>query len=460
MGKGVASIRKFFSRRDVDMTRGNVYGLLIEFAVPLLLGNLFQQLYNTVDTWVVGNYVGKEAFSAVGTVNPIINMLIGFFMGLSVGAGVVISQYYGAKQHDKVSDTVHTALVMTAVLGVVFTAIGVSMTPLMLYFMKTPPEVLPEAKRYLTIYFSGIFGLMLYNMGAGILRAVGDSQRPFYFLVLSTTLNIALDLLFVIRFHMGVAGVAYATILSQGISALLVLIVLLRTDNCVRVSVTKLKMHWDVLKKIVKVGIPAAIQMAITAFSNVFVQSYSNYFGADCMGGWTAYTKIDAFLFLPMQSVAMGATTFVGQNLGVNDVARARQGVGAALKISALITVALMVPVVAFAPHLVRFFNDTPEVIEFGTLFLRMMSPFYVLCCVNQILAGSLRGAGDSRTPMIIMLGSFVVFRQIYLFLITHFVSNTIVPVALGYPAGWLVCSTATYLYFRFAHWEKHRVVE
>ena len=161
-----------------------------------------------------------------------------------------------------------------------------------------------------------------------------------------------------------------------------------------------------------------------------------------------------------MQSVAMGATTFVGQNLGVNDVQRARQGVSAALRISALITVALMMPVVAFAPHLVRFFNDTPEVIEFGTLFLRMMSPFYVLCCVNQILAGSLRGAGDSRTPMIIMLGSFVVFRQIYLFCITHFVSNTIVPVALGYPAGWLVCSTATYLYFRFAHWEKHRVVE
>lgn len=460
MGKGVANIRIFFSRRGVDMTRGNVYGLLIEFAVPLLLGNLFQQLYNTVDTWVVGNYVGKEAFSAVGTVNPIINMLIGFFMGLSVGAGVVISQYYGAKQHDKVSDTVHTALVMTAVLGVVFTAIGVSMTPLMLHFMKTPPEVLPEAKRYLTIYFSGIFGLMLYNIGAGILRAVGDSQRPFYFLVLSASLNIVLDLLFVLAFHMGVAGVAYATILSQGISALLVLLVLLRADNCCRVQVRKLRMHWDVLKKIVKVGIPAAVQMAITAFSNVFVQSYINYFGADCMGGWTAYTKIDAFLFLPMQSVAMGATTFVGQNLGVNDVQRARQGVSAALKISALITVALMVPVVAFASHLVRFFNDTPEVIEFGTLFLRMMSPFYVLCCVNQILAGSLRGAGDSRTPMIIMLGSFVVFRQIYLFCITHFVSNTIVPVALGYPAGWLVCSTATYLYFRFAHWEKHRVVE
>jgi len=459
MGKG-KGIKQFFSRRDVDMTSGNVYGLLIRFAVPLLLGNLFQQLYNTVDTWVVGNYVGKEAFSAVGTVNPIINMLIGFFLGLSTGAGVVISQYYGAKQGEKVSDTVHTALVMTGILGIVFTAIGVSMTPLMLKFMKTPTEVLPEARTYLTIYFSGIFGLMLYNIGAGILRAVGDSQRPFYFLVLSASLNIVLDLLFVLVFRMGVAGVAYATILSQGISAVLVMIVLIRADNWCRVSVKKLKLHWSVLKKIVRVGIPAAIQMAITSFSNVFVQSYINYFGADCMGGWTAYTKIDAFLFLPMQSVAMGATTFVGQNLGVNDVRRARQGVRAALSISMLITLAFMAPVLAFAPHLVRFFNDAPEVIRFGTLFLRMITPFYVLCCVNQILAGSLRGAGDSRAPMFIMLGSFVVFRQIYLFIITNFVSNTIVPVAFGYPAGWLVCSTVTYLYFRFAHWEKHRIVE
>ena len=455
-----ATLKQHLSRRDVDMTSGNVYGLLIRFAVPLLLGNLFQQLYNTVDTWVVGNYVGKEAFSAVGTVNPIINMLIGFFMGLSVGAGVVISQYYGAKQEQKVSQTVHTALVMTFLLGILFTIIGVSMTPLMLHFMKTPPEVLPEARTYLTIYFSGVMGLMLYNIGAGILRAVGDSQRPFYFLVLSASLNIVLDLLFVLAFHMGVAGVAYATILSQGISALLVLIVLMRAQNCCRVSARKLKLHWPMLGKIVRVGIPAAIQMAITSFSNVFVQSYINFFGADCMGGWTAYSKIDTFLLLPMQSIAMGATTFVGQNLGVNDVDRAHKGVSAALRMSILSSMILMIPVLIFAPDLVRFFNDTPEVVRYGTLFLRLMSPFYVLCCVNQVLAGSLRGAGDSRAPMFIMLGSFVLFRQIYLYCITRFVSNTVVVVALGYPAGWLICSTVTYLYFRFAHWEKHRIVE
>ena len=459
MGKG-AGIKQFFTRRDVDMTSGNVYGLLIRFAVPLLLGNLFQQLYNTVDTWVVGNYVGKEAFSAVGTVSPIINMLIGTFLGLSIGAGVVISQYYGARQEDKVSETVHTALVMTAILGVLFTFIGVLMTPPMLRLMKTPAEVFPEAQRYLTIYFSGIFGLLLYNMGAGILRAVGDSQRPFYFLVLSTTLNIGLDLLFVIVFHMGVAGVAYATILAQGLSAVLVLLLLMRAKNCVRVSLSSLKLHADPLKKIIRVGIPAALQRAVTSFSNVFVQSYINYFGADVMGGWTAYTKVDAFLFLPMLSVASGATTFVGQNLGVNNVERARKGVRAAMVIAMACNLIIMVPVIVFAPALVRFFNGTPEVITYGTLFLRMMSPFYVLTCVNQILAGSLRGAGDSKTPMFIMLGSFVLFRQIYLFVVTHFISNAIVPVAMSYPAGWLVCSVATVIYYKFAHWEKHRLVE
>ena len=459
MGKGTG-IKQFFTRRDVDMTSGNVYGLLIRFAVPLLLGNLFQQLYNTVDTWVVGNYVGKEAFSAVGTVSPIINMLIGTFLGLSVGAGVVISQYYGARQEDKVSETVHTALVMTAILGVLFTFIGVLMTPPMLRLMKTPAEVFPEAQRYLTIYFSGIFGLLLYNMGAGILRAVGDSQRPFYFLVLSTTLNIGLDLLFVIVFHMGVAGVAYATIIAQGLSAVLVLLLLMRAKNCVRVSLSSLKLHADPLKKIIRVGIPAALQRAVTSFSNVFVQSYINFFGADVMAGWTAYTKVDAFLFLPMLSVASGATTFVGQNLGVNNVERARKGVRAAMVIAMACNLIIMVPVIVFAPALVRFFNGTPEVITYGTLFLRMMSPFYVLCCVNQILAGSLRGAGDSKTPMFIMLGSFVLFRQIYLFVVTHFISNAIVPVAISYPAGWLVCSIATVIYYKFAHWEKHRLVE
>ena len=302
-------------RGDVDMTQGNVAHHLVMFALPLLAGNIFQQFYNTVDTWVVGNFVSNEAFSAVGTVTPIVNMLIGSFMGLASGAGVVISQYYGAKQMERVKQAVHTSLVMTLVLGVIMTAAGILLTPFLLGLMKTPADVFPEATAYLTIYFSGVMGLMLYNMGAGILRAVGDSKRPFYFLVAAAVLNIGLDLLLVIVFHMGVEGVAYATIISQGVSALLTLLLLVRTSSCVKLDWRALRATPFILKQIARVGIPAALQMAITAFSNVFVQSYINFFQADCMSGWTAYTKIDQIMFLPMQSLALAATTFVGQNL-------------------------------------------------------------------------------------------------------------------------------------------------
>lgn len=415
------------ARRDVDMTQGSITRHLIQFALPLLAGNVFQQLYNMVDTWVVGNFVSNEAFSAVGTVGPIINMLIGFFMGLSSGAGVVISQYYGAHRPEKVQDTVHTAMVLTLVLCAAFTALGLALIPAMLDLMNTPAEVLPESTAYLSIYFSGITGLLIYNMGSGILRAVGDSRRPFYFLV---------------------------------VSAVLVLAVLMRTDSCVRVELRRLRVHWDMLKKIVRVGIPAALQMAVTAFSNVFVQSYINHFGADCMSGWTAYTKIDQLMFLPMQSLALSATTFVGQNLGAGDTPRAQQGVRRALGISLAVTAVLMVPVLVFAPQLTAFFNRKAEVVAYGTLLLRYISPFYLLCCINQIYSGALRGAGNSQVPMVIMLGSFVVFRQIYLYIVSHFITNTLLPLAMGYPAGWLVCSAATLLYYRRAALGRQRLVE
>lgn len=446
-------------KRDVDMTEGSIIRHLITFAFPLLLGNLFQQLYNTVDTWVVGNYVSNEAYSAVGTVGPIINMLIGFFMGLSAGAGVVISQNYGAQKYDRVSDTVHTAVCMTLLLGAAFTVIGISITPLMLRLINMPESVIPEATTYLSIYFSGLLGLMLYNIGAGILRAVGDSQRPFYFLVVCAVMNTVLDLVFVLAFDMGVAGVALATIVSQGTSAALVIITLLRTNTCVKLQLKKLKIHWDMLKKIVSVGIPSALQMAITAFSNIFVQSYINHFGADCMSGWTTYAKVDQLLFLPMQSISLAATTFVGQNLGKLQVARAKQGINRALLMAITSTVVLCLPVMIFAPGIVAFFNDKPEVIEYGTLLLRWLSPFYVLCCVNQIYASSLRGAGITKVPMVIILCSFVAFRQIYLFFMSR-ICNEIIPIAMSYPAGWLLCSTLSFLYYRHVRLDKNRLVE
>ena len=445
--------------KDVDMTQGSILRHLITFAFPLLVGNIFQQLYNTVDTWVVGRYVSNEAYAAVGTIGPIINLLIGFFLGLSSGAGVVISQYYGAKRFDDVHRTVHTAISMTLIMGVLFTGVGLAMTPFMLRLMNTPENVLPESTAYLQIYFSGVMGLMVYNMGAGILRAVGDSKRPFYFLVICALMNTALDLLFVLALNMGVRGVALATILSQATSAVLVLITLIRTNECIKFQPKQLCIHWDMLKKIFRVGIPAAIQMAITAFSNIFVQSYINFFGDNCMSGWTTYSKVDQLLFLPMQSIALASTTFVGQNLGCNQVERAKKGVTRALILAVICTLVLMVPILAFAPQIVAFFNNKPEVVDYGAMLLRWISPFYVLCCFNQIYSGALRGAGNSKAPMIIMLSSFVLFRQVYLFVMSH-IWNEIIPIAMGYPAGWLLCSTITTIYFHKAQLSKSRLVD
>lgn len=452
--------RKQLSQHDSDMTTGNIWSHLIRFSIPLLLGNIFQQLYNMVDTWVVGNFVSDIAFSAVGTVGPITNMLIGFFMGLSTGAGVVISQYYGAKREEKVSQTVHTSLLTTLILGIIMTVGGILAVPLMLDWIDMPAEVIPDATTYLTIYIAGILGLMIYNMGSGILRAVGDSKRPFYYLVVSAVLNTVLDLVFVLSFGMGVEGVAYATIIAQAVSAVLIMISLARNKSCVQFRFKKLRIHWQVLGKIFRVGLPAALQMTITSFSNIFVQSYINFFGKECMGGWTAYSKVDQLLLLPMQSLALAATTFVGQNLGMNQLERARDGTRKALILAMGSTVLLTIPVVIFAPYLVRFFNDNADIQVYGTQFLQTVTPFYVLCCFNQIYSGSLRGAGDSRATMIIMLLSFVGFRQLYLWLMANYISNTVFLISMAYPAGWLVCSIITLVYYRKVGLKKNRLLD
>ena len=437
------------------MTKGNIARHLIDFAVPLLIGNIFQQLYNTVDTWVVGNYVSNEAFSAVGSVGPIINMLIGFFLGLSSGASVVIAQYYGARKDREVHDTVHTAILTTLILGVAFTILGLLLTPAMLRLMKTPEEVFPDSYAYLTIYFSGVIGLMLYNIGSGILRAVGDSTRPFYFLVVSAVINTGLDLLFVLVFDMGVL----ATVIAQGVSAALVVIALMRSHGALRLRWKDLRISFSMLSKILRVGIPAAIQMAITAFSNVFVQSYINVFGSDCMAGWTAYSKIDSLFWMIVNAFGISITTFVGQNLGRGNEPRARQGVRRALAIAMAATVLVMIPVLVFAPQMTAFFNRKPEVVAYGALLLRCISPFYVLCCFNQVYAAALRGAGNSKATMIIMLCSFVLFRQVYLFIMSHYISHELLPLVMGYPAGWLVCSAATLIYYRRTSFLSTRLV-
>ncbi len=458
----IAKRSLFGKRKDMDMTEGSIVKNIILFALPLLAGNLFQQLYNMVDTWVIGQTGNSGAYAAVGSIGPVTNILIGFFMGLSAGAGVVISQYYGAKDLENLKKAVHTSVALTLILGAVFTVVGVAMTPtvlkLMLHSNGNEGVVYPHAKTYLTIYFAGVIGLMIYNIGAGILRAVGDSQRPFYFLVVSALTNIVLDFVFVFAFDWGVAGVALATIISQFASAVLTVITLLRTDACVKLFVKEIKIDLPVLKKIVGVGIPGAIQMALTSFSNIFVQSYiSNVEGTQeiVLGGWTTYSKIDQFMFLPMQSIALSVTTFVGQNLGKENEKRARQGVSAAFVIALICTVFIMAPVLIFTPFLSALFNKDPDVVENATMLLRYITPFYLFCCVNQVFSAALRGAGRTRAPMIIMLSAFVGFRQLYLFVVSNFISNTLLPVGLSYPAGWMLCALCTFVYYKACKFKK-----
>ena len=441
-------------KKTRDMTQGTIWKHLLAFALPLMIGNLFQQLYNTVDSIVVGQFVSKQALAAVGSTTSIINMLVGFFSGVSVGAGVVISQRFGAKDPEGVHKAVHTTVSLTLIIGLIGTVVGVFLAPIMLTLMKTPQDVFVEAKAYLQIYFGGISGLMLYNMGSGILRAVGDSRRPLYFLVFSSCVNIVLDLVFVLVFQMGVKGVALATIIAQFSSAALIYFTLYRTHDVHRFQPSKLKIYPEMLKNIIRVGLPSGLQQALTSFSNVFVQSYINSFGTNCVAGWSCYHRIDQFILLPMQSISMASTTFVGQNMGNRNLERAEKGIRTAVILSMVVTGTLITLVCIFCVPLIKIFNADPAVLEYGKTFIRMISPFYLIICFNQIYAGALSGAGDAKTPMIIMLFSFVLFRQMYLAIGTQFPAlNNPWFVGLGYPAGWAMCSTLQLLYYYKSKW-------
>ncbi len=447
----MASVLK---RRDTDMTEGSIPRLLIYFALQLMIGNVFQQLYNTVDSIVVGNYVSKQALAAVGCTGPVINALFGLFGGLAAGAGVVISQFYGAHDKEKLHKTVQTTIAMSLVMCVVLTALGVWLTPMMLELMSTPEDVMADATEYLRIYFWGISGVIMYYIGAGILRAVGDSTRPLYFLIFSALTNTVLDVVFVKYFSMGIAGAAIATVIAQVLSAVLVMLLLIRCKADYRIDCRDLHITRSILSKICAIGIPSALQLAITAFSNMFVQSYINRFESSCMAGWTACSKVDSFALLPMMSLSVAITTFAGQNLGAGNYERARSGAKSGLVIGLIIMAVVLVPLYIFAPQIVTLFNKEAEVVEFGGLFIRIVAPFYLMFAINQVYSGALRGAGDTRSTMFIMLGSFVVFRQVYLFAV-YKLGGGIDAIVLGYPAGWVLCSILLLIYYYRGGWFK-----
>lgn len=443
------SLKGFIGQKGRNMTEGVIWKELLYFSIPTMIGLLFQQLYNTVDAVIVGLYVGKAALAAVGSTGSIINMLVGLCMGLSMGASVVISQCYGSHDDEGLSSAVHTTIVVTFALSAVATVVGILIVPLMLQFMDTPLDVLPEAATYLRIYFCGLSGLLVYNMGSSILRAVGDSARPLFFLVFSAVVNVIFDLIFVVEFSMGVMGAALATILSEFLSAGLILIVLTRSTAPYAIHWKRLSVNKATLRRILTIGLPSGVQQAVTSFSNVFVQSYINGFGSACMAGWSTYNKLDVFVLIPMQSIAMASTTFVGQNFGAGNLPRARKGVKTSLFMSIGITAILAGAMIAFSRPLAMMFSYEADVLEYSVRFLTILSPFYVCCCFNQIFAGALRGVGNSRAPMIIMLLSFVVFRQMYLYVNEVIFSGGFLPVALAYPMGWIVCSAVMTIVYR-----------
>lgn len=437
-----------------DMTKGPILRELVLFSLPLLVGNIFQQLYNTVDSIVVGRFVGSDALGAVTGVMPAINTLIGLFLGLSTGASVVVSQLFGAGNRKGLRRAVHSAMVLTLIMGIIMMAVGYAITPALLRFMKTPDSIMEMSQTYLRIYFLGILGLMYYNMTSGVLRAVGDSQRPLYFLIVTSIINVILDLLFVAAFGMGVEGVALATVIAQFVSSFMGLYVLFRSPEDYSITWKEMKMDRAMTRKILVIGLPTGIQMSIINFSNVFVQGYINHFGAASTAGWGTYLRVDAFVVLPIITIASAVTTFTGQNAGAGKVDRIKGGIRSSMILSVAITLVICILEFIFAAEVVKLFNTEAAVVEYGTLYIHLNCLFDVLCAGNQVYAAVLSGIGDAKGPTLIMIFSFVVFRQIYLLVISH-IMYTPVLVSLGYPAGWLVCNIIMTIYLKRSHWER-----
>lgn len=435
-----------------DLTKGSIVKAIILFSVPLLIGNLFQQLYNAVDSYVVGNYVGKVALAAVGASTPIMNMLIGFFMGISTGAGVVIAQFFGAGDLSKMKKAIHNSIALTLVIGVVLTVVGLVFNDPILKAIGVPSDVFSEASTYLSIYFWSLIFVMIYNMGSGILRSVGDSKRPLYFLIFSSVINIVLDFLFVKNFGFGVAGAGYATLIAQAISAIMVMYVLMKTEDSYKVVLKDIKFDKEILLKIIKIGLPTGFQQSIVSLSNVIVQSYINVYGASVIAGYSVTIKIDGFVNLPLQAFNMAITTFVGQNIGAKQYNRVKKGAYTTTFL-AMVTIGFFVVIMYFfGRDFIALFNQEKDVIDAGRLMQLTFLPFYIFLPINQVINGVLRGAGRSAVPMYVMIFSFVFLRQIYLFLVTK-VTSDVVYVFLGWPTTWVVCSLIFIVYFFKVQW-------
>ena len=439
------------------MTSGAIWKRMILFALPLMLGNLFQQMYNTVDSLIVGRFVGSSALAAVSSSGSLIGMLIGLLSGISSGAGVIVARHFGAQDKEGLHRTVHTIVAFGLVAGVIMTAVGVLLSPQILVWMGTPESVMVESVVYLRIYFCGSLPFMMYNVFVGILQAVGDGRHPLYYLIASSIINLGLDLLFIEGFDAGVGGAALATVISQIVSALLCLAQLMWTKEDYRVDLKAIRFQKDILWQVIRVGLPSGVQNSIIAFANVIVQSNVNAFGEMAMAGYGAYAKIEGFGFLPINSFTLALTTFVGQNLGAMQHERTRKGARFGILMTVTLAEAIGVLVFLFAPQLIALFDPTPEVVAFGVGKARTAALFYCLLAYAHSVAAVLRGAGRAVIPMAIMIAIWCGVRVAFLS-ITIPLTHSIQMVYWVYPLTWGISCVLFFLYYKKADWMNTRM--
>lgn len=434
------------------MTSGPIWKKIILFALPLFLGNLFQQLYNTADSLIVGNFLDSNALAAVSSSGNLIFLMVGFFNGIAMGAGVVIARYYGARNIESLQKAIHTTIALGLAASAVLTLAGVVLAPQILIWMGTPADVLPQSTTYFRIYFAGSLGFVMYNVFVGILQSVGDSRHPLVYLIISSVVNVVLDLFFILILHMGVGSAALATIISQFLSAVLCFGKLRRCPEDYRVYINKIRFDRTMFSRIIKNGLPAGFQNSIIAFANVIVQTNINAFGKMAVAGCGAYSKIEGFVFLPINCFTLALTTFVSQNLGAKEYDRAKKGARFGLLCSMLIAEAIGVLIYTFAPVLIAAFNNEAHVIRFGTAQARTVTLFYFLLALSHCIAAILRGSGRASVPMLGMLVFWCIVRVSYISVIVKYIPSINV-IFWAYPLTWFLSSVVFVLYYKKADW-------
>lgn len=434
------------------MTEGSISKKIIFFAIPLFLGNLFQQLYNTADSLIVGNFLGSNALAAVSSSGNLIFLMVGFMNGIAMGAGVVIAMYYGAKNTEKLQSAIHTTVALGLVAGLALTVIGMYFAPKILVLMGTPAEVLPESVSYFRTYFAGSMGVVMYNIFVGILQSVGDSRHPLIYLIISSCVNVVLDIFFIAGLGMGVGAAALATAISQFLSAFLCMIHLMRTKEVYQLQIRKIRFEGQMLGQIIQNGVPSGFQNSVIAIANVFVQSNINAFGRMAMAGCGSYSKIEGFAFLPVTCFTMALTTFVGQNLGAKQYDRAKKGAWFGIICSISIAELIGVVIYAAAPTLIAAFNSDPDVVHYGVMQSRTIALFYFLLAFSHCIAAVLRGSGNASIPMIVMLCVWCLFRVSYITVAVHFIPDIRV-VFWAYPLTWSISSLIFLVLFLRGKW-------